>query len=371
VFNFYWGGQSSYLQACQTNALFQTPRQYLSPCFQGYQPVRTGVAYAEFGIYTQSMSQESAHPQIKLLDTLKTGKTYCVTYYISLWNNAVYSIDKLGALLTPTPFPCATPGGTVFVAVAGLYTPQVVTTPGVVFEDTLNWMEVSGVFTAVGNQAYLALGDFFLHSQHVIKYSYPTNCNGLAEYYVDDVSIEEVQLAMCARDTAICPTDSVLLGANLSEATAYSWLPTNGLSCATCANPKASPNSTTTYTLTKTQCKAITTASITVTVKTDCNPPLVTEALEVPNVFTPNADGINDAWEFNLGKGCTLSGVEVYDRWGLLIKNLELNTNNYVLWDGRTTSGIACSEGVYYYTLTYKLVNGDTETKKGFITLIR
>jgi hypothetical protein len=99
---------------------------------------------------------------------------YCVSYYVSMWNNARYSIDKLGALLTPTPFPCFVAGGPT-VAIAGQYTPQVVTPPGIVFEDTLGWEEVSGTFTAVGNEAYLTLGDFFLHSQHLIKNSYPTN----------------------------------------------------------------------------------------------------------------------------------------------------------------------------------------------------
>ena len=103
----------------------------------------------------------------------------------------------------------------------------------------------------------VTLGNFYTNAQHYIKNSYPTNCNGVAEYYLDDVSVEEVQLAKCKNDTSICPNDSVVIGNNISEATAYSWQPTNGLSCTNCANPKASPNITTTYTLTKTQCKAV------------------------------------------------------------------------------------------------------------------
>ena len=52
---------------------------------------------------------------------------------------------------------------------------------------------------------------------------------------------------------------------------------------------------------------------------------------------------------------------------GEIVKNLELKTNNYVLWDGRTTSGQVCSDGVYYYALTYKLVNNDVVTKKDLL----
>ena len=46
----------------------------------------------------------------------------------------------------------------------------------------------------------------------------------------------------------------------------FSWQPTAGLSCTNCPNPKASPNVTTTYTVTKTQCKSVTTDEITVSV---------------------------------------------------------------------------------------------------------
>ena len=261
--------------------------------FQSYQKVRTGIAYAEFGIYTQSpLNQESSHPQVKLIDTLKAGKIYCVTYYVSMWNNARYSIDKLGALLTPTPIPCFVAGNPT-VAIIGQYSPQLVTTPGVVFEDTLGWEEVSGSFIAIGNEAYLTLGDFFLHSQHFIKDSYPTNCNGLAEYYVDDVSVEVVEIAKAKNDTLIYQGDSVLVGANNSEAALFNWQPTAGLSCTNCPNPKASPTITTTYTVTKTQCKAVTSDVITITVSPtgiNENEQLAKKIFIYPN---PSKDKIN------------------------------------------------------------------------------
>ncbi len=256
----------AHLHPCHSDTYTQAPLQYLDNCFKSYQMPHSGIAYAEFGMSISASQQEGARPMIKLIDTLETGKIYCVTYYISMWNNAKYSFDKLGALLTPTPFPCSTPGGTVFPSIAGQYTPQVVTTPGIVFEDTLGWEEVSGTFTAVGDEAYLTLGDFFLHSQHLIKNSYPTNCNGLAEYYIDDVSVEVVEIVKARNDTLINQGDSVIVGNNASEAALFSWQPTVGLSCINCQNPKASPSVTTTYTVTKTQCKAVTSDVITVTV---------------------------------------------------------------------------------------------------------
>ncbi len=365
-------GGCSFLHPCKLDPYTQVPFQFYDACLQSYQVPHSGLAYIEFGSFVMSsIQQENNTPFVKLIDTLKVGKNYCVTYYVSMWNNARYSIDKLGALFTYTAFPIRMPiacNSSNTVSVVGLYTPQVITPAGVVFEDTLNWMEVSGSFIANGNEVYLSLGDFFKQSQHFIKDSYPTNCNGLAEYYVDDVSVEEVQLAMCKNDTSICPTDSVLLGNNISEATSYTWLPNIGLSCNTCANPKASPNRTTTYTLTKTQCKAVTKASITVTVKTDCTPKVTIS--EIPNVFTPNGDGINDTFNFSI-VGASNVSFTIYNRWGNIVKNSTLATHTYISWDGRTTSGEACSEGIYFYTLQYTDAKGDTQKKNGYVSLFR
>lgn len=118
----------------------------------------------------------------------------------------------------------------------------------------------------MGNEAHLAIGDFFTHAQHYIQNTYPTNCNGLALYYVDDVSVEEVQIAKAKNDTLIYQGDSTIIGLNNSEAALFSWQPTAGLSCTNCPNPKASPTITTTYTVTKTQCKSVTSDVITVSV---------------------------------------------------------------------------------------------------------
>ena len=370
------GGISAYFNPCLNDLTFNTPVQYNvpSPCVYSYQVPRTGQAYIEIGMIPSDPNSEDIYPFVKLTDTLKLNKTYCVTYYVSLFNYCNYSIDKLGALFTPTPFACWA-GMTPTVAIEGLYTPQVVSPTGFALEDTLNWMEISGVFTANGTEAYMTLGNFYTNAQHFIKNSYPTNCNGVAEYYLDDVSVEEVQLAKCKKDTAICPNDSIIIGNNVSEATTYNWQPTSGLSCTNCANPKASPNTTTTYTLTKTQCKAITTASITVTIKTDCTPKVILS--EIPNVFTPNGDGVNDTFNFSI-VGASDVSFTIYNRWGLSLtpalsegEGVVPPPQRVISWDGHTTSGVECSEGVYFYTLEYKDAKGDAQKKNGYMSLFR
>jgi len=343
------GFSCGYLNVCHIDSYNKTPRQYVDNCFQSYQMPRSGVAYGEFGISISTSQQESGHPQIALIDTLKAGEIYCVTYYVSMWNNAKYSFDKLGALLTPTPFPCSIPGqGTPTVPIAGLYTPQIISTPGLALEDTINWMEISGSFTAIGNEAYLTLGDFFLKNQHYIKNSYP-NCNGLAEYYVDDVSVELVEIAKAKNDTLIYATDSVVIGNNSSEAALFSWQPTTGLSCTNCPNPKASPSVTTTYTVTKTECTSVTSDVMTITVS-----PTGINELNINNAITlqpnPTSGFVNINSRFEMQK------IEVINIAGQILLSEQTTAKNHQL----NLSDFA--EGIYFVKVSYS--NGMSITKK-------
>jgi gliding motility-associated-like protein len=99
--------------------------------------------------------------------------------------------------------------------------------------------------------------------------------------------------------------------------------------------------------------------------------PIIPETpLIIPNVFTPNNDGVNDVFKIEL-KNAFLTNFSIYDRWGLLIKSDDLKNHTTVLWDGRTTAGEACTAGVYFYTLQYTDVNNDIQKMNGYITLIK
>lgn len=86
----------------------------------------------------------------------------------------------------------------------------------------------------------------------------------------------------------------------------------------------------------------------------------------VPNVFTPDGDGVNDVFKpiYINHKGGV---VNIYNRWG---ERVYTNTNLTVGWDG-TFEGKHCVSDVYVYVVDY-LTNED-EVKKltGNITLLR
>ncbi|MDO9187175.1 MAG: CotH kinase family protein [Bacteroidia bacterium] len=95
--------------------------------------------------------------------------------------------------------------------------------------------------------------------------------------------------------------------------------------------------------------------------------PLTTGALTIPTVFSPNDDGVNDIFKVASQNMATIN-CKIYDRWGILVNELtKLNEG----WNGRTTSGLPCKVGVYFYVLT-GMANDGTETNtKGFVQLLR
>ncbi len=93
----------------------------------------------------------------------------------------------------------------------------------------------------------------------------------------------------------------------------------------------------------------------------------VFEFINIPNVFSPNNDGDNDAWYVN-SSGMKEFQVEIYNRWGLKIWEAEAAT---IKWDGRTTSGLECTDGTYFFILKAITQTNKDYSTKGFINLVR
>ncbi|MBL7932248.1 MAG: gliding motility-associated C-terminal domain-containing protein [Bacteroidia bacterium] len=91
--------------------------------------------------------------------------------------------------------------------------------------------------------------------------------------------------------------------------------------------------------------------------------------LQIPNVFTPNGDNVNDIYFL---KTSNLSSIEmsIYDRWGHLTYELKSGNGN-VAWDGKNQYGKDCAEGTYFYVLKATGKDGATYDKKGTINLYR
>ena len=93
---------------------------------------------------------------------------------------------------------------------------------------------------------------------------------------------------------------------------------------------------------------------------------LVTDAVDVPNAFTPMSSDINNK-VFVRGFGITKLQFIIWNRWGQ--KVFETNDVN-IGWDGKF-KGTVQPMDVYAYTLSVEFSDGKKATKKGDITLIR
>jgi gliding motility-associated-like protein len=162
----------------------------------------------------------------------------------------------------------------------------------------------------------------------------------------DTIQLDKQQLRL---DTIInYPTEITLSVARSYNG--YHWNQSKGLSCNDCQNPILKANATGYYIVElfdKWRCPFKEEFIIT----------LVNEEVVIPNVITPNGDGINDYFEIKgLVPGSTL---KVYDNKGKVV----YTSNNYQgNWNGGDLS-----EGTYYYIL----ILPEKDTYKGWVYLKR
>lgn len=89
--------------------------------------------------------------------------------------------------------------------------------------------------------------------------------------------------------------------------------------------------------------------------------------LIVPNIFTPNGDGPNDAW--SISGGYTDLVATIYNRWGMVVYEGDIVAHP---WDGtHMNTGGLCSEGVYYYVLHLQRFRMEPLSMAGYIQLLR
>jgi gliding motility-associated-like protein len=84
---------------------------------------------------------------------------------------------------------------------------------------------------------------------------------------------------------------------------------------------------------------------------------------EIPNVFSPNDDDINDVLNFD-PSGVTYDYVRIFNRWGAIVYEGER-----LVWNGRSSSGEPLPAGTYFYVLSPAADSG--QPRKGQLLLLR
>ena len=163
-------------------------------------------------------------------------------------------------------------------------------------------------------------------------------------------------LSLGPQPIKLFPGESVQLFAKAD--TVCSWFPDNALSCTHCNTPVANPIESIVY-----YCYVVNSfgCSNTNTVVIEVMP-----VFYIPNTFTPNNDGLNDAFRpvFN---GYTALQMTIFDRWGdLMYSTNELDGG----WNG-TYRGKPADQGTYVYKITATDFENNKLEKTGPIILVR
>jgi hypothetical protein len=172
-----------------------------------YQYARTGNAYA--GIYTTTATNSREYLQVGLTSQLISGKCYYVELFANLANPSEAATNNISVHFSTNPITTTGTGNTLNL------TSDIQNSGNPVINDTLNWMKISGVYLAQGDENYITIGNFGDNANTHID---TLNQNGYfsAYYYIDDVSVTEITPSFTPtwsyRDTTINEGDSVYIG---------------------------------------------------------------------------------------------------------------------------------------------------------------
>lgn len=145
------------------------------------------------------------------------------------------------------------------------------------------------------------------------------------------------------------------------------WTPSSFLNCDTCLSTFAHPTQTVNYQVTifnEFGCFAMDEILIQVN---------QTDGVYIPNVFSPNGDGINDS--FTIFSDASISKVNylrIFDRWGAMIfETTDTPTNDVDLgWNG-SFNGQKMQAGIYVFSAELEGVDGTLQKMKGEVVLLK
>jgi gliding motility-associated-like protein len=176
--------------------------------------------------------------------------------------------------------------------------------------------------------------------EYIVSLTDSFNCISKEKFVIRIRNCDTIQLkdTIVRLDTIIHFSIEILLVASHSYSD-YKWIPVTGLSCSDCQNPVLHANTTSRV-------------MVRITDPWLCpfyeifNFRMVKAEVVIPNVFTPNSDGVN---EYFLVQGLMpKSTLDIYDSNGTLV----FSSRNYQSdWSGLSNSGKELGEGTYWYIL--------------------
>jgi len=410
-------GTPEFYHACAAySSGVSVPQQYTG----GFQYARTGSGYAGLFTYRTDIPDMREYAEISLQSPLVAGSCYYFEMYVNQPNNFSVVTDGFGALLVEGEYHLNS--GKVINKI-----PQIDNPAGNLLQDSAGWMKISGYFTAKGGENHLIIGNF-RDDVHTIHSLFNPSCWYLncAYLLVDDILLTPFNIELdLGSDTILCEGTEIVLSAG-NAGSSWTWntgstlpdlvvnqegiywveaglgscrvrdsirigylaapparLPDDTVLCVgeelflnaavwqanylwsdNTVNPGLLVSKPGIYWVNVSNQCGENTDSITISM-TDCYCSLI-----VPNVFTPNADQVNDVFKPLID--CRLSDYQltIYNRWGTRVFS---TGNPDTGWNGQINSNAAAS-GTYFWQISYSGNNNGKSvnfSKNGTLALIR
>src|SRR6187401_1172315 len=172
-------------------------------------------------------------------------------------------------------------------------------------------------------------------------------------------------------DHIILPGDTVILEAIVNvpydSLSSITWSGLINPNCPTCLTQPVAPIITTAYSISVSNSQGCSDQdSVVVFIQKSID-------IYIPNVFSPNGDGINDRLVISAASEVEeIESMEIFDRWGNLVfvaKNFQPNDASHS-WDG-TRDGLELNPAVFAYKMLARFKDGRREVRNGDVTLVR
>lgn len=178
-----------------------------------------------------------------------------------------------------------------------------------------------------------------------------------------NVVVNALPKLKASEDFTTTPNAEVQIYASSASDLTYTWKAVDSISCTDCRRTTIYPTQSQTIYVNGVDeygCKASDSIKVQVVA---CDP----ETIFLPNVFTPNADGLNDELFMSSKTLATLNYFRIFDEWGRMVYETK-NMNDK--WDGKV-NGQPVSIDVFAYVLEGKCQNGSPVLKYGNISVVR
>jgi hypothetical protein len=326
-----WTGTNNstdYFNSCAPPCFISVPCQNSI----SFQYAKTGDAFAGMW-FLHGLIDYREYLQTKLLDTLLPSMCYKVSFFLNNHNSAKYAINNFGVYFSTDTF--------TTVWNPAPYIPQVLGFNNEIINDTLNWIEISGLYIANGGEEYITIGNFSDDANTDTLDTGNGTSSGGAYYFIDDVSVIPIDSiiggmpAYAGADTNVILGDSVFIGQKISNLNC-NWYDSNGdLIASNISGTTVNPTTSTYFVVEQNLCGNITYDTVNVTVL----PTSINELLNSSNMKVyPNPNNGTFTITHNLnGKNYVL---EIIDLMGKIVYGETLTTTKQEIKTQQLNTGL-------------------------------